>query len=486
MLKTKQKQNKVFVYCDFIKTTGYLENIVGSRSLGQIIFENKFIYKILKEVVLQVGFTKFIYITEISELFNTIESNKKSSSITLLNSRFLPKSLIKFSKTLKKFLFTSQDLFWGYEEWVLASLNRNDDVIYCQNKISTYERNSKLKFNLDKFFNMSLSESVFDLTRIEDILSMNSISTKPRYFNKMYDSKYIVRKVSQQKNKIKSEYNYYYLLPSDIQHWFVQPFDYKENKVFAEYSMEKFLLPDCSFYWIHSTFSESNFDHFLEKIFIYLKKRPMKKSSKKQGKEIAESTYLKKVLDRFQKFKEWDGYNKISQIIRSQTKYSMDKLIEEYEQTYMKISKKRHDFNLVVGHGDLCFSNILFDNHSFLVKFIDPKGANNEQELWMDEYYDLAKLSHSILGNYDFINRKMFDILLDSNNNIYLSLHTFSPKECKSNFICFLNYNGYSIELVRLYELSLFLSMLSLHTDYPNKVLALILNSIQILEKINT
>ena len=44
--------------------------------------------------------------------------------------------------------------------------------------------------------------------------------------------------------------------------------------------------------------------------------------------------------------------------------------------------------------------------------------------------------------------------------------------------------NGFDYQTVRLYEASLFLSMLPLHIDYPLKVFGFILNAINILEEI--
>ena len=45
--------------------------------------------------------------------------------------------------------------------------------------------------------------------------------------------------------------------------------------------------------------------------------------------------------------------------------------------------------------------------------------------------------------------------------------------------------NGYDYQLVRLYEASLFLSMLPLHIDAPYKVLGFILNAEKILEELS-
>jgi streptomycin 6-kinase len=51
-------------------------------------------------------------------------------------------------------------------------------------------------------------------------------------------------------------------------------------------------------------------------------------------------------------------------------------------------------------HGDFCFSNILYDFRMGRIKTIDPRGIdlNNELTIYGDTRYDLAKLSHSILG----------------------------------------------------------------------------------------
>ncbi len=54
-------------------------------------------------------------------------------------------------------------------------------------------------------------------------------------------------------------------------------------------------------------------------------------------------------------------------------------------------------------HGDLCFSNILFDTCSDCIKLIDPRASisRDEPRLVGDLRYDLSKLAHSVLGLYD-------------------------------------------------------------------------------------
>ena len=93
---------------------------------------------------------------------------------------------------------------------------------------------------------------------------------------------------------------------------------------------------------------------------------------------------------------------------------------QKYKKYYNKILSKKFKCIEVIGHGDPCFSNTLYDKSSEMLKLIDPKGALSEDEIYTNEYYDLAKLSHSILGNYDFMNNGLFRIEL--NNELKMDL----------------------------------------------------------------
>ena len=126
---------------------------------------------------------------------------------------------------------------------------------------------------------------------------------------------------------------------------------------------------------------------------------------------------------------------------------------------------------------------MLYSKEINLLRLIDPKGALEEKDLWTNPYYDIAKLSHSVCGNYDFFNTDLYDINITKNMNLELKVH-FNNEKYKEIFKKYLEENGYDYELVRLYESSLFLSMLPLHIDNPHKVLGFILNAINILEEL--
>ena len=125
----------------------------------------------------------------------------------------------------------------------------------------------------------------------------------------------------------------------------------------------------------------------------------------------------------------------------------------------------------------------MYNKSTKTLKFIDPKGAITENELWTNPYYDIAKLSHSICGRYDFFNNGLFEIKVNEEFSYDLEI-PFDNSGFIKIFKRKLEENGFDYLTVRIYEASLFLSMLPLHIDNPHKVFGFILNVKNILEEI--
>ena len=127
-----------------------------------------------------------------------------------------------------------------------------------------------------------------------------------------------------------------------------------------------------------------------------------------------DSLYIEKVNNRLASLQKMPIYKSLESFIYHHTGFDSLANINEFYQAHFKKIKKRNKLTNValISHGDPCFSNIIYDRKSNLIKFIDPRGANDKAELYMHELYDIAKISHSILGNYDFGNslRPMFQI----------------------------------------------------------------------------
>ena len=129
-------------------------------------------------------------------------------------------------------------------------------------------------------------------------------------------------------------------------------------------------------------------------------------------------------------------------------------------------------------HGDFCFNNILCDSLYTAIRLIDPRGEIVPSRQWPrgtgDRRYDLAKLFHSIGGHYDAIVNNLFQVQWHNAHEIeiqiYIPTHQpFLQTEFEKLFLP----ADFSLKELQLLTASLFFSMLPLHQEDPDRVIAL-------------
>ena len=142
--------------------------------------------------------------------------------------------------------------------------------------------------------------------------------------------------------------------------------------------------------------------------------------------------------------------------------------------------------SLTVMHGDLCFSNILIQNRSNSIKIIDPRGnmfddGNKNDNIIGDFFYDISKLGHSLIGNYDNIVTGYYNLNFDLKSNQYML--EFENKEQYEFHKYFYNkvytFNVTQTEIKASIS-NLFLSMLPLHNENKNRQIAFLINSYKV------
>lgn len=132
-------------------------------------------------------------------------------------------------------------------------------------------------------------------------------------------------------------------------------------------------------------------------------------------------------------------------------------------------------------HGDFCFSNILFDFRKQMIKVIDPRGIDFEKNIttYGDLRYDIAKLSHSVIGLYDYIIAGRFSLEIELEKQS-ISLDIYSNNIVQAIQAAFLKRNFIGIEIASKQNFALmihlFLSMLPLHVDNKKRQFALMAN----------
>lgn len=124
-------------------------------------------------------------------------------------------------------------------------------------------------------------------------------------------------------------------------------------------------------------------------------------------------------------------------------------------------------------HGDFCFSNIFFDFRSTSIKVVDPRGElpDGTRSIYGLQSYDIAKLAHSIIGGYDliianYVRSEIHGDTMSTDASYYESarwqrvVKVFADSEIAAI---------QSMQGIYCLLTHLFLSMLPLHTDRPDR-----------------
>ena len=109
---------------------------------------------------------------------------------------------------------------------------------------------------------------------------------------------------------------------------------------------------------------------------------------------------------------------------------------------YNEIKRKVNEFipeKFKLIHGDITFSNLMFDSFEEQVVLIDPRGNFGKTKYYGDEYYDWAKIYYSLVGNYDQFNRKNFKLNIE-HNCISLEIGSNNWEDMETQFFKLLPY----------------------------------------------
>lgn len=324
---------------------------------------------------------------------------------------------------------------------------------------------------------------VMDLTVRGRLIEFLSSTFDARSFNTIRQDDLLVTKRSPDVMKMRREFRFYEQLDGPLRMFFLQPLSYREGDGWAEYQTERLFIPDVAVQWIHRSFDMVSFANLLGRLSAFITLRPVRRHPDRDPRAATEQFYVGKVAGRLAQLGALPGRDAVMALVRNCTGLAgPEQQFERFRTLWRRLSPRRHSHHQAVSHGDLCFSNILYHRQSQQLKFIDPRGAETPEELWMDEYYDIAKLSHSVLGLYDFVNHDLAELHLDRELRLDLACETSDLEALQDLFRERIAALGFDLRLVRLYEASLFLSMLPLHAEVPKKVVAFLIIAARIMD----
>lgn len=329
----------------------------------------------------------------------------------------------------------------------------------CFHEIKGIEKKKYLMIDNDSDFGVAKSQLI-------ESRSFNSLKIHPLFPE--------IVKSSTDKQKLEYEVFWYQGVPEQFRALTPRILKYDESGVRMEYYgygtlTEKFLYDNLPL---------EEWEIVLRKLFRIVDLFSREKIESNQN--TFRDFYLNKFSVRCERARELPELGELfgrKQIVVNGVKYrGLPKLISFIKRKLEEISETAVGS---IGHGDLCFNNILYDRGSGVIKLIDPRGnIGGVPSIMCDSRYDIAKLKHSFCGNYDGVVEGEF--FLDENDNgfdFYLSRsETVRDRELLFKQLC-LEF-GFCFETISFIEAYLFLTMIPLHKDSVRKMKAFFLISI--------
>jgi hypothetical protein len=153
-------------------------------------------------------------------------------------------------------------------------------------------------------------------------------------------------------------------------------------------------------------------------------------------------------------------------------------LLEELEPV---VAKLEHSAWGSIVHGDLCFSNILYDLRSGICKFIDPRGSFGEAGIYGDLRYDVAKLWHSVEGGFDLITADLFRLEASDEGEFTLELlQRDAHRSIAEAFAGIFFDDAFDRREIQVITALIFLGLPALHYDAPNRQIAFLLRGLEL------
>ena len=319
------------------------------------------------------------------------------------------------------------------------------------------------------------------------------LSINCRHFNSIHvdTRRGIIRKTSKNKKKFIDEIRWYLKLPVGLQYIAPRIFNYDLSYGKPYVEMEFYGYPALSDMYLFGNHDIGVWNQIItavEQITQDMMTYRINPEDKKKLITSMECMYLRKTkarLDRVINDPNFSFFNKETVLINGKKCFGLKVVVEMLPRVLDNSQVDQQNYFSIV-HGDLCLSNILYDQRNRLVRLIDPRGGFGTFDIYGDPKYDIAKLCHSFEGDYDFLVNGLFDLNWDNGGLIIQANLQEKHHIIKALFhqrvteIC-----GESYYQIKLIESLLFLSMVPLHADRPLSQQAFLARGLEIFSEIS-
>lgn len=347
------------------------------------------------------------------------------------------------------------------------------------------------KYNIENPIEIIKTENWYDFGHINAYFNSRASFTTERSFNELKISEGKVIKSSNFAKKIEGESNWFKNIPASLKIYtpkFIDEKKYKlgDNNENSYYSLEYLYNLPLSDLFVFGRLENESWNSILKSCKEFLDKCAQidpKTIEHALPSESYNNIYLTKTIKRLEQYSKMTGDKVDRDTIINNTTYPSLIEVANISAKYIPTTNQ-NDIRLI--HGDFCFSNILYDFRARRIKVIDPRGIdyNENKTVLGDQRYDLAKLYHSAVGYYDHIIAGRIKAL--ENNNNLLSINKLSNKLNIEQIFenIFFKDSPESKQTTLAITIHLFLSMLPLHNDKPERQNIMIVNAIRLYNKL--
>ena len=320
----------------------------------------------------------------------------------------------------------------------------------------------------------------FDLGHVNTYFRSRALITTQRAFNELRIENGVVHKTGTPKVKIEAEGLWFQNIPSNLKIFTPQLIYCSNDEQTARYALEYLPNMPLNELFVHGKNTSTEWLRLFRLIGQFFQQAKVELSL--EDKQAIEQDF--KLLIEEKTYKRLKQYAAVAQIdVEKPCQYAnktLPSLLEICEQCIHKTKALPHVFGVL--HGDLCFSNILYDSRAFQIKVIDPRGLNTLEQFTIlgDQKYDLAKLTHSIVGLYDHIIAGRYSL---TDDEIHFDIDQ-RILQIQKDFLNIDLVDGISVKDILPLVVLLFLSMLPLHSDRPDRQKAMLMNALRIYQQI--
>lgn len=320
----------------------------------------------------------------------------------------------------------------------------------------------------------------FDFGHIDKLVEARRRLLKPRSFNRIRIHPVLntLTKISQYNDKLQDELDWYLQIPEQLKALTPRILSYRHVNGHLEIVQEYYGYPSLAELYVYGDLHADTWMSILQKILCVHKEFCRHKGS--LSVQDVESMYLDKTLSRLKAWAEQSlGW---AELLQQESVTFNERVLQNVcvleSALRARAAALAASAKACVIHGDLCFSNILFDLNHQIIRLVDPRGRFGKKGVYGDPRYDIAKLRHSVCGLYDFIVADLFQLRGEGGQFEARLCVNGVPQRVAQRFDELITGAGYDPEEIRFIEGLLFLSMLPLHGDSPRRQLMMFLTGL--------